>query len=52
MSYPVGMVNQDGFARVSAWSERIILSPLPFEGTDIFPDEDFDGDISISVESK
>ena len=36
VSYPVGMVNQDGFARVSAWSERIILSPLPFEGADIF----------------
>jgi len=52
VSYPVGMVNQDGFARVSAWSERIILSPLPFEGTDIFPDEDFNDDISISVESK
>ena len=52
VSYPVGMVNQDGFARVSAWSERIILSPLPFEGADIFPDEDFDDDISITVESK
>ena len=52
VSYPVGMVNQDGFARVSAWSERIILGPLPFEGADIFPDEDFDDDISITVESK
>lgn len=52
VSYPVGMVNQDGFARVSTWSERIILRPLPFEGADIFPDEDFDDDISILVESK
>ncbi|WP_250221426.1 hypothetical protein [Escherichia coli] len=46
------MVNQDGFARVSAWSERIILAPLQFEGADIFPEQDFDDDISISVESK
>ncbi|EPE1202184.1 hypothetical protein [Escherichia coli] len=52
VSYPVGMVNQDGFARVSAWSERIILAPLQFEGADIFPEQDFDDDISISVESK
>lgn len=52
VSYPVEMGNQNGFARVSAWSERIILSPLPFEGADIFPDEDFNDDISIFVESK
>lgn len=52
ISYPVGMVNQDGFARVSTWSERIILSPLPFDGADIFPEEDFNDDISIPVESK
>lgn len=52
ISYPVGMVNQDGFARVSAWSERIILSPLPFDGADIFPDEDFSEEVSIPVQSK
>ncbi|MFQ0829076.1 hypothetical protein AAH211_11220 [Serratia fonticola] len=52
ISFPVGMKVVNGFAKVNYWSERLIISPLPFDGADIFPEEDFTDDVSISIEMK
>lgn len=52
ISFPVGMRIVNGFAKVNYWSERLIISPLPFEGADIFPEEDFTEDVSISIDMK
>lgn len=52
ISFPVGMKVVNGFAKVNFWSERLIISALPFEGADIFPEEDFTDDVSISIDMK
>ncbi|WAT07374.1 hypothetical protein [Rouxiella badensis] len=52
ISFPVGMKIVNGFAKVNYWSERLIISPLPFDGADIFPEEDFTDDVSISIDMK
>ncbi|HDC1791164.1 TPA: hypothetical protein O7W21_003311 [Salmonella enterica] len=42
----------NGFAKVNFWRERLIINALPFDGADIFPEEDFTDDVSISIDMK